>query len=113
LLELAPFQRVPRSDGRPDHRQGTIATDEHYLQFLGRINAKVDLLPSADIQYERQQAALQATGKAPVETPLVLFLKDKLESRQRSRSVSNRHDFPSRNSVTHTSPLCGVVACRL
>ena len=75
IIELAPFQGVPRTRSKPDHRCGTIKDDPEYKVFLENYEKTVDPLPSIDVTY------LHEIEKMKVEsiqlTPLTEYLRDR------------------------------------
>eukprot|EP00898_Chlorokybus_atmophyticus_P007667 jgi/Chlat1/7901/Chrsp66S07207 len=89
-VEYAPFQKVPRSRPRRDPREGTYEKDSEYQAFESSLSAKVDMLPSAEVQLEKrdaERAALLAAGGTEPEvlTPLITYLRNKRANRDASR----------------------------
>ena len=75
IIELAPYQIVPRRPVKPDRRCGGISQDPEYKGFLEQYERQVDPLPSIDVTYlheveKRKVDRLQAT-------PLTAYLRDK------------------------------------
>ena len=75
IIELAPYQIVPRRPAKLDRRCGGISQDPEYKGFLEQYGRQVDPLPSIDVTYlheveKRKVDSLQAT-------PLTAYLRDK------------------------------------
>lgn len=96
VVEYAPSQLVPRQWLKKDGREGTIAKDPEYLEFLEFLAKPVENLPSAEIQLERIEAERAGLVKeALIVTPLMDFVRQKRAAKGISRRSSS-NGKPSR-----------------
>jgi len=85
LIEIAPFQKIPKPTKKKDIREDTIESDPDYLQFVEKLKEPVVLLPSAEEQLDKRiaQEKIQPTI---VTIPLLEFLKAKKAQKINKRS---------------------------
>jgi len=90
-VEISPFQKIPRERGSKDTRINTITTDPYYTEFLKEREKPVEMLASAEIQLEKQEAELkEAKAKGDPSatpqkqtTPLIEYLRE-MKAKQNS-----------------------------
>ncbi|KAH7624441.1 hypothetical protein Ndes2526B_g00641 [Nannochloris sp. 'desiccata'] len=88
VVEYAPYQRLARRKGRHDNKENTVEKDEDYREFVARLEAGPELLPSAEVQLQQKEAAT-AVGDGgtagPTQTALMQYLKEK-----RAKKISRK-----------------------
>lgn len=88
VVEYAPYQRLARRKGRHDNKENTVEKDEDYREFVARLEAGPELLPSAEVQMQQKEAAT-AVGDGgtagPTQTALMQYLKEK-----RAKKISRK-----------------------
>lgn len=108
-VQYAPCQKTPRSRPRRDPREGMLATDRDYIDFVEKLNAPVSLLPSAEIQLQEKEKVPSSQAELKVVTPLMEYVRmQHMKSIQAAMSgASKKSAKPSRrakDSASKTAP---------
>ncbi|KAI8832362.1 hypothetical protein BC829DRAFT_92990 [Chytridium lagenaria] len=98
MVELAPFQKIPKPKKKADPRVNTIDTDPEYLAFLESLNA-----PAEEKVFEPSPAAIVDKPKS---TPLLDDLRAKKAQAKSDREQSKRQPPPPRSQPP--TPIRGV-----
>ena len=75
IIELAPYQIIPRGRGKTDHRCGTITDDPEYKEFLQKYEKETNPLPSVDVTYLHEVEKMKVDSLQA--TPLTDYLRNK------------------------------------
>ena len=90
-VEYAPSQRVPRPPHKRDARQDTLDQEPEYAQLLQQLAQPAVPRPSAETLGASSDLRNPLDGApAAFQTPLMAFLKQRSEARQRQRAASGR-----------------------
>ena len=89
IIELAPYQTVPRVRMRPDHRCGTIAEDPDYKEFLEKYEQQINPLPSIDVTYLHEVEKMKVGSQQA--TPLTEYLRDKYSTPRGQRGSGQKN----------------------
>ena len=84
IVELAPYQGIPKGKHKADVRCGTIEQDQDYKTFFDKYEVVADPLPPVDLSYleeveKNKVAEIQAT-------PLVDFLRERKAATKTAKS---------------------------
>lgn len=88
IIELAPYQIIPRGRVKPDHRCGTILEDIDYKTFLEKYERQVDPLPSVDVTYLHEVEKMKVESLQA--TPLTEYLRNKYMVPRGHRGQKNK-----------------------
>lgn len=88
IIELAPYQIIPRGRVKSDHRCGTIQDDAEYKEFLEKYERPVDPLPSVDVTYIHEVEKMKVESLQA--TPLTEYLRNKYTVPRGHRSSKNK-----------------------
>ncbi len=88
IIELAPYQVVPRGRPRPDHRCGTIFGDTEYQEFLETYEKQINPLPSIDVTYLHEVEKMKVESLQT--TPLTSYLKERYSTPRGEHRGNNK-----------------------